>query len=88
MNRFILLAALACILAILEQEHAADVLRDGVPVAGPGLPGIHSICSCGLGMNGKVSGRLVFLRMKRVRPPGTFATPLAAGSLVGRLADQ
>ena len=36
MNGFTLLAGLACILAILEQERAADLLHDGVPIAGPG----------------------------------------------------
>jgi hypothetical protein len=77
MNGFTLLAGLACILAILEQERAADLLHDGVPIAGLGLDGIRSICSCGSGMKGEGSGRLFFLRMKRLRAAGTFATPLA-----------
>jgi hypothetical protein len=88
MDRFTLLAGLTCILAILEQERAADLLYDGVPIAGPGLTGIRSICSCGSGMKGEGAGRLFFLRMKRLRAAGTIATPLAAGSLVGRLADH
>jgi hypothetical protein len=88
MNGFTLLAGLACILAILEQERAADLLHDGVPIAGLGLDGIRSVYSCGSGMKGEGSGRLSFLRMKRLRAAGTFATPLAVGSLVGRLADH
>ena len=88
MDRFTLLAGLTCILAILEQERAADLLHDGVPIAGLGLDGIRSICSCGSGMKGEGAGRLFFLRMKRLRAAGTIATPLAAGSLVGRLADH
>jgi hypothetical protein len=88
MNRFTLLACLACIHAILEQERAADLPHDGVPIAGLGLAGIRSICSCGSGMKGEGSGRLFFFRMKRLRAAGTIATPLAAGSLVGRVADH
>ena len=88
MNGFTLLAGLACILAILEQERAADLLHDGVPIAGPGLAGIRSICSCGSGMKGEGSGRLLFLRRKRLRSAGTIATPFVAGSLVGRLTDH
>src|ERR1700731_3086477 len=80
MNGFTLLAGLACILAILEKERAADLLHDGVPIAGLGLDGIRSICSCGSGMKGEGSGRLFFLRMKRLRAAGTIATPLAATS--------
>ena len=39
-------------------------------------------------MKGEGSGRLFNLRNKRLRAAGTTATPLAAGSLVGRLADH
>jgi hypothetical protein len=39
-------------------------------------------------MKGKGSGRLFFLRYKRLRAARTIATPLAAGSLVGRVADH
>ena len=85
---FTLLAGLACILAILEQERAADFLHNGAPAAGPGLAGIRSICSCGSGMKGEGAGRLFLLRMKRLRAARAIATPLAAGSLVGRPADH
>jgi hypothetical protein len=88
MNRSTLLGGVACILAILEQERAADLLDDGVPIGGPGLAGMRSICSCGSGMKGEGSGRLFFLRTKRLRAAGTIATPLAAGSLAGHLADH
>jgi hypothetical protein len=53
MDRFTLLAGLARILAILEQERAAELLFDGVPVAGRGLAGISSIWSRGSGMKGE-----------------------------------
>lgn len=59
-----------------------------MPIVGLGLAGIRSICSCGSDMKGEGSGRLFFLCSKRLRAAGTIATPLVAGSLVGRLADH
>jgi hypothetical protein len=41
MEGFTLLADLACILTILEQERAADLLYDGVPIRGATMQATH-----------------------------------------------